>query len=211
MTGFEKIECNERATTQTMTQLSETVKELIHKARIVSFASWSQTHPPEAIDLFQTADDTGRYLTDEDLQQIQLLAPDTATLIPVGQLLRDRATEIVDEARERVLQNFPGIAEVGGGLYPPERAEACWRDFWHFLRCITYGIVGQHIQYTSTEGLHYLKLLYLELKVPLDAMVFGLVAIESASLKRVDTKQQAIITPYFEHLILQLSQFRDGY
>jgi hypothetical protein len=211
MTGFEKIECNENATTQTMTQLSETVKELIHKARIVSFTAWTQTHPSEAIELLQTADDTGQYLTDDDLQQIQVLAPNTATFIPVGKLLRDLAAEIVDEARERVLQNFPGITEVGGGLYPPERADACWRDFWHFLRCITYGIVGQHTEYTSTEGLHYMKLLYRELQVPLDAMVFGLKAIESASLKRVDPKQQEIITPYFEHLILQLSQFRDGY
>jgi hypothetical protein len=194
-----------------MTQLNETVKELIRKARIVGFSDWKQTHPPEAIALFQAADDMGRYLTDEDLQQIQVLAPDTTTFFPVGKLLRDRAAEIVDEAREQVLQNFPGITQVGGGLYPPERAEACWRDFWHFLRCITYGIAGHHTDYTSTEGLHYMKLLYRELKVPLDAMIFGLEAIESASLKRVEAKQQELLTPYFEHSIVQLNQFRDGY
>jgi Phycobilisome protein len=193
-----------------MAQLSETVKELIRKARIVSFTDWVQTHPPDAIALFQAADDTGRYLTDEDLQQIQILAPDTAILIPVGRQLRDRAAEIVDEARDRVLQHFPGITEVGGGLYPPDRAEACWRDFWHFLRCITYGIVGHHTEYTSTEGLHYMKLLYRELNVPLDAMVFGLEAIKAASLKRIDVEQQELLSPYFEHLITRLSQFRNS-
>ncbi|WZI66402.1 MAG: hypothetical protein HEQ35_28040 [Gloeotrichia echinulata IR180] len=51
-------------------QLSEKVRELIQKARIVSFATWQNTHPTEAIQLFQAADDEGRYLTDEDLQQI---------------------------------------------------------------------------------------------------------------------------------------------
>jgi hypothetical protein len=191
-----------------MTQLSETVKELISKARIVSFSDWTQTHPPEAIALFQAADDSGRYLTDEDLQQIQVLAPDTTTFFPVVKLLRDRVAEIVDEARERVLQNFPGITQAGGGLYPPERAEACWRDFWHFLRCITYGIAGRHTQYTSSEGLHYMKLLYQELLVPLDTMVFGLESLATASLKRADAEQQELLTPYFEHLITRLSQFR---
>lgn len=194
-----------------MTQLSETVKELIRKARIVSFTDWMQTHSPEAIALFQAADDGGRYLTDEDLQQIQVLAPDTTTFFPLVKLLRERADEIVNEAREQVLQNFPSITQVGGELYPPDRAEACWRDFWHFLRCITYGIAGHHTQYTSIEGLHYMKLLYRELKVPLDAMIFGLEAIESASLKRVDAKQQKLLIPYFEHSIVQLKQFRDGY
>lgn len=191
-----------------MTQLSETVKELISKARIVSFSDWRQTHPPEAIALFQAADGLGRYLTDEDLQQIQVLAPDTITFFPVVKLLRARAPEIANEAREQVLQNFPNITQVGGGLYPPERAEACWRDFWHFLRCITYGIAGHHTQYTSPEGLHYMKLLYEELKVPLDAMIFGLEGIEAASLKRVDMEQPELLAPYFEHLIAQLSQFK---
>lgn len=191
-----------------MTQLSENVKELITKARIVSFADWQQTHPPEAIALFQAADDAGRYLTDEDLQQIQTLAPNMATLVPVGRELRDRATEIVNEAREQVLQKFPGISQSGGELYPPERAEACWRDFWHFLRCITYGIVGHHTQYTSTEGLHYMKLLYRELKVPLDAMIFGLEALAASSLNRASTEEREGLAPYFEHLIARMSQMR---
>jgi hypothetical protein len=190
-----------------MTQLSDAVKELIRKARIVSFADWAQTHPPEAIALFQAADDRGRYLTDEDLTQIQILTPDRAGSISVGKMLRDRATEIVDEARAEVLANFPGITQVGGGLYPPDRAEACWRDFWHFLRCITYGIVGQHPQYTSPEGLHYMNLLYRELNVPLEAMVCGLEAIAIASLKRVDAEHQELLTPYFKHLIDRLSEF----
>jgi hypothetical protein len=191
----------------TKPQLSEKVRELIQKARIVSFASWQKTHPAEAIQRLQSADDAGRYLTDEDLQQIEAIAPDSSALIPVAVRLRDQVNAIVDEARGQVLQTFPQITQPGGGLYPAERADACWRDFWHFLRCITYGIAGQHTDYTSSEGLHYMQLLYQELQVPLDAMVVGLEGIKAASLKRVELEQQPVLAPYFDHLIEQLKQF----
>jgi hypothetical protein len=194
--------------TMTKPQLSEKVRELIQKARIVSFTTWRDTHPAEVIQCFQSADDRGCYLTDEDLQQIQQRLPQTAAFIPVAQRLRDRANEIVDEARTQVLTTFPNITQPGGGLYPTERADACWRDFWHFLRCITYGIAGHRTDYTSPEGLHYMNLLYQELQVPLDAMVVGLEGIEAASLKRVEPEQQASLAPYFERLIEQLKQFR---
>ncbi|WP_435027139.1 phycobilisome protein [Nostoc sp. CALU 1950] len=191
-----------------MTQLSETVKELIAKARIVSFTEWEQSHPQSAIAIFQAADDAFSYLDDEDLSQIKTLSPDNSELIPVAQLLRDRAAEIVDEARVQVLATYPEIIQPGGGLYPPERAQACWRDFWHFLRCITYSIAGGHTEYTNPTGLHYMNLLYQELQVPLDAMLLGLKSIKTASLKRCQANQQQTLAPYFDHLISQLATFQ---
>jgi hypothetical protein len=192
----------------TKPQLSEKVLDLIQKTRIVSFANWADTHQAEIIQYFQTADDESRYLTDEELEQIQQFAPRSSTLlIPVAKLLRDRATEIVDEARAQVLNTFPNITQPGGGLYPPERADACWRDFWHFLRAIAYGIAGTHTDYTSSEGLHYMQLLYTELQVPLDAMVVGLEGVKASSLKRVAQDQSAVLAPYFDHLIEQLKRF----
>jgi hypothetical protein len=189
--------------------LTETVKELIAKSRIVSFAEWQTSHPPEAIKIFQAADDSGKYLTDIDLEQIKSLASNRITYIDVAQKLRDRVAEIVDEAREQVLIQYPDITNPGGGLYPAERAAACWRDFWHFLRCITYGIVGQHTQFTSSEGLNYIKLLYEELNVPLEAMIVGLEGIKSASLKRCEPpSQKDAIAPYFDHLITKMSAFK---
>lgn len=189
-------------------QLSKKVLELIKKARIVSFTTWQDTHPAEAIQRFQAADDQGRYLTDEDFQQLQRLVPATAELIPVAQMLRDRVSDIVNEARNEVLTTFPSITQPGGGLYPPERAEACWRDFWHFLRCITYGMAGGRTDYTNTEGLHYMQLLYQELHVPLDALVLGLEGIKAASFKRVEPQQQQVLAPYFDRLIGQLQKFK---
>ena len=193
----------------TKPQLSDRVKELIVKARIVSFETWSSTHPPELIERFQHADDERQYLTDEDLDAIRQLTPNTAEFLDTVTILRDRAPDIVDEARAGVLTQFPSILEPGGGLYPPMRAEACWRDFWQFLRCITYGIAGQHKDYTSAQGLHYMNLLYQELQVPLDAMVVGLENIKAASLKRLGPPSQPTeLSPYFDHLIEQLRLFK---
>ena len=187
--------------------LSDKVLELIQKARIVSFATWQDTHPAEAIQVFQAADDERRYLTDEDLEQIQQFARATTAFRPIVQTLRDRVSGIVDEARADVLAAFPNITEPGGGLYPAARADACWRDFWHFLRCITYGIAGQHTDYTSPEGLGYMQQLYQELQVPLDAMVVGLKGIKTASLQRISAHRQGELEPYFDHLISALRQF----
>jgi hypothetical protein len=189
-------------------QLSDKVRELIKKSRIVSFVNSQDTYPIEVIQCLQAADDQGRYLTDADLQQMQELAPAIAKFIPVVQLLRDRVTAIVDEARAEVLRAFPDITQAGGGLYPAERADACWRDFWHFLRCITYGITEQRTNYLSAEGLQYMNLLYQELQVPLDAMVVGLEGIKTASLKRLEPEQKAELAPYFDCLIEQLKMFK---
>ncbi len=188
--------------------LSEAVKQLIIKARIVSFSTWQTTHPEAAIAIFQKADNERQYLTDAELEQLTDMAPAQTTMATVAQRLRDQVSDIVDEARADVLKEFPGILEPGGGLYPPERAQACWRDFWQFLRCITYGIAGQRTDYTSDEGLHYMQLLYKELQVPLDAMVMGLEGIKAASLKRLDAAQHGDLAPYFDHLIAKLDEFR---
>ena len=186
--------------------LSDKVKELIKKSRIVSFDSW-QNYPPEVINIFQQADNEGRYLTDEDIEQIKASVPGLSQGLAQGKVLRDNVADIVSQARKAVLAANPQITEPGGGLYPPMRAEACWRDFWHFLRCISYGIGGQSVDYTSDRGLDYMEQLYQELKVPLDAMVLGLEQLKFFSLTHFEPVQQDDLEPYFDRLIESLRQF----
>jgi Phycobilisome protein len=189
-------------------ELTSNIKELIIKARIVSFDSWKSNHSPTIIDLFQSADDRRAYLTDAELDKIKNNSPGSSTLVPIARLLRDSATEIVDDARAQVLTTFPTITQPGGGLYPAERAEACWRDFWHFLRCVTYGIAGGSVEYTSDVGLHNMDLLYRELQVPVDAMVLGLQELKTASLARVEPDLKLTLAPYFDRLITKLQGFQ---
>jgi hypothetical protein len=187
--------------------LSDTVKELIEKSRIVSFASWQERYPQEAIDLFQQADDEGRYLTDENIARLKILLPELDDNLERGKLLRDNVAQIVDRSREEVLKAYPHITEPGGGLYPPMRAEACWRDFWHFLRCISYGISSGSIDYTSQEGLDYMEQLYRELNVPLDAMVLGLENLKIYGLNLLSASDKDNCASYFDRLITAMKRF----
>lgn len=197
-----------------MSGLSDRARALIPKARIMDFAGWTQVDE-KAIAYFQTADDESRYLTDEELDAIKAAAKTSdLAMAAVGvnaaevvQTLRSEAADIVDEARAVVLTTYPKILEPGGGLFPPQRAEACWRDFWQFLRCITYGIAGAQHHYTSTEGLAAMEQLYEELQVPLPAMVTGLIGVKRASLRRFPVETYPVLSPYFDHLIARLSTF----
>jgi hypothetical protein len=191
-------------------QLSERAKQLIPKARLVSFASWQGLYPDEVIRIFQQADDEGRYLTDEDLETIKTLAPATSSSVERARFLREQAADIVAQAREQVLATYPNITAPGGELHPPERAAACWRDFWHFLRCITYGIAGNNAQFTSQEGLENMRLLYQELRVPLAAMICGLENLKLYSLERFDASEGELLIPYFDRLTNSLRRFQDN-
>ncbi|ELR97453.1 phycobilisome protein [Gloeocapsa sp. PCC 73106] len=188
--------------------MNSELKQLIAQARIVSFATWREVYSDEVIQIFQQADDQGRYLTDADIEQIQSLCPDNTLALERSRLLREQASVIVDSAREEVLTTYTGITADGGELYPPQRAEACWRDFWHFLRCISYGVGGRRADFTDVEGLKNMQLLYQELQVPLDAMIYGLENLKKYALKQFNRKEQEELIPYFDRLIDSLRTFR---
>jgi hypothetical protein len=183
--------------------LSEHIKELIAKARIVSFSDWG--YSSEAIALFQAADDGGRYLSDEDLGHLRTMLPQLTEGLAIAQQLREQAPALIEIARTEVLKQFPEITSPGGDLYPPERAEACWRDFWHFLRCISYGVAGNQTSYTSVVGLSYMEQLYEALNVPLPAMLTGLKQLKQSAIAQIPSSIP--LDSFFDHLITQLGQF----
>ncbi|MDJ1168383.1 phycobilisome protein [Roseofilum sp. BLCC_M154] len=187
--------------------LSPVVQELITKAQIVSFESWMGKVKPEVIQVFEEANKERQYLTDEELNQLAREGAQKEEWLEIARQLRDRSPEIIDRARSVVLEQFPNITKPGGALYPEKRAENCWRDFWHFLRCIHYGIAGNCDQYTSAEGLHYMDLLYQELAVPLDAMVVGLEAMKTIGIEECGGNKKGELLPYFDHLIDRLKGF----
>jgi Phycobilisome protein len=152
------------------------------------------------------ADRSSEFLDDAALAELQLLGL-SEDLQQSLKILRDRASEIVDAARVELLRQFPNITQPGGGLYPADRAIACWRDLWHFLRCITYGCVIGQSNYTSPSGLLRLRHLYQRLAVPIDAMVTALIALKAEALAELSAAQADAQAPYFEHLIEQMSAF----
>jgi hypothetical protein len=182
---------------------------LIAQAKnIMNLAAWETTHPPEAIAIVQRAEDAARFLTDAELHQLRELAPQQASLLPVVALLRDQAPAIVTQARQELLSTHPELVQPGGGLYEGDRSEKCGRDLWNFLRTISYGLAGQHLPYTDPVRLAAMRQLYEQVQVPLDAMVFSLTAMKTASLQRVEEGMKKAIAPYFDHLIHELEGFK---
>ena len=115
-------------------QLSERAKQLIPEARIVSFATQKNLYSDEVIAIFKEADNQSRYLIDEDLERLKNLEPNLYLTLEKARSLREQAPNLVADTRKKILADFPHITELGNDLYPPKRAEACWRDFWHFLQ-----------------------------------------------------------------------------
>ena len=189
--------------------LSERAKQLIPKARIFSVEQLENQYSSSVIQVFIDADNNSNYLSDEDFDNLTNQLPQLKENLFASKLLRENASQIVDSARKQVLVKFPNIIEEGGELYPPFRAEACWRDFWHFLRTISYGIAGNNRSFTSTEGLKNMKLLYEELKVPLPAMIVGLENLKVYGLSYFPSQQQGELAPYFDHLIAQMKLFNN--
>ena len=187
--------------------LTEKAKQLIPKARIFSLNTVKEVYPESVLTIFQEADDQGRYLTDADFQVIKTNQVELTDNLQQAKLLTDKAEQIVAQARQKVLTQFPDITAPGGELYPPERANACWRDFWHFLRCISYAVAGKMTEFTSSEGLNNMELLYQELQVPLPAMLVGLENLKYFSLKQFLPAEQDSLAPHFDHLISQLQKF----
>ncbi|MBD2579371.1 phycobilisome protein [Oscillatoria sp. FACHB-1406] len=187
--------------------ISRRAKELIPEARTLDVQTWKGNYNPEIIEIIGRADDEKRYLTDEDLAKLKTLSIHSSLALESVRFLRDNAADAISTARQAVLENFPKITAPEGDLYPPERAEACWRDFWHFLRCITYGIAAKNPQFTSPDGLEKMRLLYEEMRVPLPAMLCGLKRLKSAALDALPAEQKNIGEPYFDHLIEQMAEF----
>ncbi|WP_283756813.1 hypothetical protein [Roseofilum casamattae] len=190
--------------------LSPQAQELIAKAQIVSFESWYTGNNDDWISIFEEVNRERRYLSDEDFRSLETQLNRADAELQMARRLRDRASELVDRSRSQVLARFPEITQPGGKLYPEKRAENCWRDFWHFLRCIHYGIAGKNLEYLSAEGLHYMDLLYQELDVPLDAMLVGLEALREVCLAECAGSATTDYAPYFDRLIESLKGF-SGY
>ncbi len=186
---------------------NDRILQLIPKAKLISFKSWESVYSPEVVNIFLSASAEARYINDGELTAIATIYPQLAEATAQSRILKDRAATIVQRAREQLLSQYPGITSPGGDLYPEERSNACWRDFWHYLRCISYAVAGQQKLYICPEGLENLRLLYLELNVPFKAMIAGLENLRVSALQEFPEKERDDLAAYFEELIVAMKTF----
>mmetsp|Transcript_36299 Transcript_36299/g.81758 ORF Transcript_36299/g.81758 Transcript_36299/m.81758 type:complete len:238 (-) Transcript_36299:230-943(-) len=154
-------------------------------------------------DICARAFENDRFVTDSEIADGKF----SAARAKLMKILRDNEVSIIGEARKKVYDEFPGIAEPGGGLYPPIRAESCWRDFSTFLKIVSYGTLAGNPVIADEEGSIIMGKLYREMKVPLDAMEVGVKGLRDASFEQVRTKASEVVGEWpecqatFNHLI----------
>jgi|GEM_PF-253903 len=186
--------------------LSARALALIPKARILGLPGDPRLSAAQRA-IFTEADELRRQLLPNELDRLSGNPHSAARLVSV---LQPEAEALVARARSQLLDEQPELIQPGGGLYPPFRAAACWRDLWQFLRCVLYGAASGVVDFTAPRGVQALELLYQELHVPLGAMVRGLELLKQHTMTICPGQQETgdTVVACFDHLIGSLQGFR---
>ena len=186
--------------------LSTRALALIPKARILGLPGDPRLSATQRA-IFAEADELRRQLLPDELNHLSGNPHSAARLVGV---LQPEAEALVARARNQLLEEQPQLIQAGGGLYPPFRAAACWRDLWQFLRCVLYGAASGVVDFTAPRGVQALELLYQELHVPLGAMVRGLELLKQHTMTRCPHQPPTneTVVACFDHLIGSLRGFR---
>ena len=180
-----------------------TVHQLIKQARVLGLAQDPEL-PAEVRRCLASADQQRRGLHDDEMLQICSFSGVDPGL---PRTLQDRAEVLVTEARRHLLLRQPQLTAPGGALHPEDRAEACWRDCWHFLRVLIYSIASGRSAFTDSEGMAVLRKLYSLKGVPIHAMTIALEELHHLTRKETQNlDQQQQISACFQHLMRNLNE-----
>ena len=186
--------------------LSARALALIPKARILGLPGDPRLSTAQRT-IFAEADEQRRQLRPDELHHLSDNPRSAARLVGI---LQPEAEALVARARGQLLEEKPELIQPGGGLYPPFRAAACWRDLWQFFRCVLYGAASGIVDFTSPRGVQAMELLYQELHVPLGAMVRGLELLKqhTMALCLIGQPTGDTVAACFDHIIGSLRGFK---
>ena len=149
---------------------AEQIKELAQQSKVCGL-SGDRSIPGQLRDLIDEADQHKRLLSDEEIQLCcGWSGVEAAPLIA----LQGQVSHLVDQSRADLLSEQPELVQPGGKLFPQLRAEACWRDCFHFLRVSIYGSALRRTDATDSDGMRCLAELYALLDVPVPALLLAL-------------------------------------
>lgn len=158
---------------------SDNIRQLAVKAQVLGLPQ--QPHLSQSSrELLQQADQERRLLSSSEIQSLCQLSGVMAA--PLEQL-QAQAQPLVDQARHDLLEAQPHLVKPGGALYPEHRAEACWRDCFHFLRVCCYAVAVAQPKFTNPQGMAALGELYAALGVPVDGLLLALARLQELATK----------------------------
>ena len=177
------------------------IKELAAKAEFFGLHKNIQL-PEEHEKILISANKEKRLLSAQELKVLCNRSHSDANKL---EELQAKLPELINEAKRILLKRIPNITEPGGSLYPKERAEACWRDCFHFARISIYGTAAGETNITDKQGLKVVQELYSILEVPINALI---ICLKELQLKCSETctinhpqKGISLLDGCFNHLV----------
>ena len=178
------------------------LKQLTDKARILGLM-YDHSLKPSIRAIIQQADEKCRPLSDEELGIICCIS----TVNPEDlQKLQSKTPLIVASAKSRLLREDPDLVLPGGALYPEARAEACWRDCWHFLRVTIYAVAAGRPAFTHPPGVQGLSDLYRILEVPMGSMALAVGYLKNEAISEYTSYSSQSDASLLEEALLHLEQ-----
>ena len=178
-------------------------KTLVQTAQVQGL-SLNQDLPHDTRSILKRADQAQRQLTSEELTTI---CQASGIDVSLADNLIQRSDQLVNQARAHLIATQPHLVQPGGALHPEDRAEACWRDCWNFLRVITYAVACNQSCFTNPSGMAALRELYRRMNVPIEGMNIALGQLKEKALEGVSrSNDRQLINDCFQHLRDQLNK-----
>ena len=178
-------------------------KTLVQTAQVQGL-SLNQDLPQATRSILERADQAQRQLSSDELTTIcQVSGID----VSLADNLIQRSDQLVNQARAHLIATQPHLVQPGGALHPEDRAEACWRDCWNFLRVITYAVACNQSCFTNPSGMAALRELYRRMNVPIEGMNIALGELKALALEGVlRSNDRQLISDCFQHLHAELNK-----
>ena len=158
---------------------SDTIRQLATNAQVLGLPQQPNLSQSSR-QLLQHADQERRLLSSSEIQS---LCQHSGVMAAPLEQLQGQAQPLVDQARHDLLEAQPHLVKPGGALYPEHRAEACWRDCFHFLRVCCYAVAVAEPKFTNPQGMKALGELYAALGVPVDGLLLALARLQELATK----------------------------
>ena len=178
-------------------------KTLVQTAQVQGL-SINQELPQATRSIVERADQAQRQLSSDELTTIcQVSGID----VSLADNLIQRSDQLVNQARGHLLETQPHLVQPGGALHPEDRADACWRDCWNFLRVIIYAVACNQSCFTNPSGMAALRELYIRMNVPIEGMNIALGQLKEMALEGVSrSNDRQLIRDCFQHLHAELNK-----
>ena len=178
-------------------------KTLVQTAQVQGL-SINQELPQATRSIIEGADQAQRQLSSDELTTICQVSGIEGSL---ADNLIQRSDQLVNQARAHLIETQPHLVQPGGALHPEDRADACWRDCWNFLRVITYAVACNQSCFTNPSGMAALRELYRRMNVPIEGMNIALGQLKEKALDGVSrSNDRQLIRDCFQHLHAELNK-----